>query len=279
MQTLDSFLDQDIPLFLDTFEENREKSEASEDEINKLLGHDYQRKVHKALHHGSFGAIPSKEYPMIKTTNIFTSMPKELKPMIDQAVKEALNDEAPVSEKEIADIIPEDKKADPTFDPKSLLRTLGSTRREDLVIYVKAIIALENKDKKEAVPLFYSLARKYTRNLAFRIRLQDALLLPGEAIPLPALPKPVKESLPKKKVEEVKKPITVKSKSTQTFKVKKTTPENKPSSTDQTDPYVEAVEAIKKGDKDSAVNLLKELIRSKPNNLAFKLRLQEALEL
>jgi len=264
MQTLDTFLDQDIPIFLDTFEQNMAKSKASEDEINRLLGHEYQRNVHKALYHGSFGEIPSKDYPMIKTTNIFTAMPKYLDPSLDKPVKENLNDEASVSEKEIEDLIPKEKKSDPAFDPKSLLRTLGSTRREDLIIYVKAIIALENKDKKEAVSLFYSLARKYLRNLAYRIRLQDALLLPGEAIPLPALPKPVKKSSPKKKVEEVKKSVIEDSKSPPK---------------DPVDPYIGALEAIKKGDKDSAVNLLKELIRSKPNNLAFRLRLQEALEL
>ena len=48
MQTIDAFLEQDIPLFLDTFEQNREKSEASEDEINNLLGQEYQKRVHQA---------------------------------------------------------------------------------------------------------------------------------------------------------------------------------------------------------------------------------------
>jgi hypothetical protein len=278
MQTLDTFLDHDIPLFLDTFEKNREKSEASEDEINRLLGHDYQRKVHHALHHGSFGAIPSTVYPMIKTTHIFTSIPKPLLQSTPTLLSDDSTSETFVSEEEIADIIPEDKKSDPTFDPKSLLRTLGSTRKEDLLIYVKALIALENKDKKEAVPFFYSLAVKYPRNLAFRIRLQDALLLPGEAISLPKLPKPVKESLEKQKVK-LKQNVIVDRKSPNGFTVNKNDVVAKEYSTKHLDPYARAVEAIRNGDKDSAVNLLKELIRSRPNNLAFKLRLQEALEL
>lgn len=284
MQTLDTFLDKDIPTFLDNFKQNKEKSEASEAEIKSLLGNEYQKNVHKAINNGSFVELPSKNYPVIKTTNIFTEIPKPLKTNNVHVTKEfskknSSNDDIPISEKEIKDIIPKNKKEDSTFNPKYLLRTLGSTKREDLVIYVKALVALENKNKKDAVSLFYSLARKYLRNLAFRIRLQDALLLPGEAIPLPALPKPVKESSLKKKVEKVKKTVTVDNKSLQTFKIKKTTLAKKSSPKNYLAPYVEAVEAIKKRDKDSAVNLLNELIRSKPNNLAFRLRLQEALKL
>lgn len=313
MDELDAFLEKDIPLFLDTFEQTKVKHVASEDEINKLLSHDYQKRVRSALTQGSFQHIPTQDFPFIKTLNIFEShapiMAQEVhvsdsaSTQVDHMSVESANITAEsatvqspevVSEQDVETIIPEDKRDDPTFDPKSLLRTLGSTRKEDLGNYVRAIIALEDKDKQEAVSLFYSLAHKYPRNIAFRIRLQDALLLPGEAIVLPSLPK-ASRSTKKVSNESLAKTETSKSDPVQEVneepkedykKPKQSNFDKKPVSKETStitqeikDPYQKALQAIKEGDKDSAVNLLKDLIRSKPNNLAFRLRLQEALEL
>lgn len=286
MQTIESFLEQDIPMFLDGFEQTAESSRASVDEINSLLTHDYHKQVHSALHTGTFHAVPATDFPMVKTINIFQNInqplipPKIERPIIQNTPElvSKFPEEAEIEvtkevEREVQKIIPEDKKSDPALDVKFLERNLGSTKKEDLVIYVQAIIALEEKNKQEAVSLFYSLAKKYPKNLALRIRLQDALLLPGQDIPLPKIYLSVKEN--HKHIE--KKNIIVKPKLVDRKNIllpKETVVSVKPST--GLELYVQAVQAIKSHDKDTAVKLLTVLTNQSPNNIAFKLRLQEA---
>ncbi len=219
MESIEQFLDQDIPLFLDGFANEKKVSAAEADEISSLL---------KSPSSKDMSLSSSKNTSIEKTTNLMSS--PEIKA---NTINISVNKLETNTTTDSVDNKSSSSAADDLFDvpipkhpiskapiknpssvlvPKSLpdkikiskpvkhlseedIKRIRSERPEQIGInknlddYVTALIALEKKDKPLAVSSFYLLAKKFPNNIAILTRLHDALHLKGEEIIIPPIPK------------------------------------------------------------------------------------------
>jgi len=304
MESIEQFLEQDIPFFLDNFANNQKKSAAEEDEINSLLKptdkiksnkQEKTKEPTKTIKTENINVIVEKkiikqdenqENNKKENDNNLETKNLEINPLnnnkINSQDKKAEHEETSIKNKEkITKINEKNKAKEIILDQKKIDKIIeeSATRldvKPSIDDYVKALIAYEKKDKELAVALFYSLAKKHPRNISILTRLKDSLKLKGPEIKLPKINiKQTKDMMNQQKHETEKtetKKIIIKTE----IKEEKETQTNITNSLEQ---YVEGMEAIKKHEKEKAIKIFNELVKKHPKNISFKLKLQKALKM
>jgi len=249
---LDTFLERDIVEYLDRFVKET-KDYASEEEINSLLKmKKHHAEVLKALDNKEVSRplrVLQKDFCLVKTVNFFKSTKKKLEPKSIPAPQAAVH--SPEEEKKKEEL----KKQ----YPELVLPQGGQYTYDYLKKYVLALLAIERRDRTTALKYLFDLYKHYPKNIAVQIRMQEALELDKKA-------KPRTDS----KSSFSTHGLTAVSSSSQ-----------KQLSHNPIDmkKYVAALQAIKDGNKETALKLFNELKNIYPTNLAVKLHLQEAIKI
>lgn len=257
---LDTFLERDIVEHLDLFVKEK-KDYASEEEINSLLKiKKYHAEVLDALDNKEVSRplrVYQKGLHLAKTANFFEDEKKKIEP-------KALPVSQPVPKPSSQTVVPspeEEKKKEELKKqyPEIVLPQGAQYTYEYLKKYVLALLAIERRDRETAVKYLFDLYKHYPKNIAVQIRMQEALELDKQA----KLHADSKHSFPTHGSTAVSS-SSQKQLSHNPIDLKK---------------YVSALQAIKDGNKETAVKLFNELKSIYPTNLAVKLHLQEATKI
>jgi len=249
---LDTFLERDIVEYLDRFVKEK-KDYASEEEINSLLKiKKYHAEVLEAVDNKEVSRplrVLQKNFCLVKTVNFFESKKKKLEPKVIPTPQAAVHSPEEEQKKE------ELKKQ----YPKIVLPQGAQYTYDYLKKYVLALLAIERRDRATAVKYLFDLYKDYPKNIAVQIRMQEALELDKKAKPRTDS----NSSFPTHGLTAVSS-SSQKQLSHNPIDLKK---------------YIAALQAIKDGNKETALKLFNELKNIYPTNLAVKLHLQEAIKI
>jgi TolA-binding protein len=290
---LDIFLEDDIPVFLDGFEEHR-NTNVAESEINQLLTPMQQEAQTQEATNAS--SSPQFDFDPDKILR----MDKPLKLQVENVVLQMGDEQQSYSSHKHAGTTHATSSLPspdhPDVIPELFHKAKNATTADQMHMYSKALAYIDQGKRHEAVSLLAGLSAKFPHNLAYRTRLYDALRLPGgqkkedsslpETSPVDSPAPSLSESTDTKELErefdqEAEREISQQAKKDSSDAITKHAVPKDISDLRRErmlNQYVEAVHLLHSGKQKEAKELFLDLARQNPHNLAIHLHLQELTE-